>query len=1134
MPQDFIHLRCHTSFSLAEGAIKINNLVDLTKRNKMPALAATDTGNLFCSLEFSMECAKAGIQPIIGCALLLDMEDETELSSILLIAKNDVGYKNLLQLCSKTFTIKYGNDPGHIKFSDLEQSSQGLICLSGGEKGPLGKAILRSNKKQANDYSLKLKEIFSNNFYMEIMRHGMEEQEKTEDYLLELAYKNDIPLVATNDVMFAKQIMHEAHHVLTCIASGSYASDESSNKFTPQHYFKSSSEMRELFSDIPEAIENSVIIAKSCSVMAESKAPMLPKTGENEAQELIDLSHEGLKQRLVGYKGETKPYFDRLDFELGVIGTMDFPGYFLIVSDFIKWSKNNGIPVGPGRGSGAGSVVAWSLFITDLDPIKFGLLFERFLNPERISLPDFDIDFCQHRRDEVIKYVQEKYGDDRVAQIITFGKLQARVVLRDVGRVLQIPYGQIDRIAKLIPFNAVNPVTLAQAIEMEPMIRKAAQEDSAIDHLLKIALQLEGLNRHASIHAAGILIADRPLVEIIPLYKDDKSPMLVSQYSMKYAEAAGLVKFDFLGLKTLTVVDHSVRLIHKNHPDFDINKIPLDDPKVFKLLSEGSSTGVFQFESAGMKDSLRKMKPDSFGDMIALGALYRPGPMDNIPTYIACKHGTQEPDYLHPSLEAILKDTFGVIIYQEQVMQIAQVLAGYSLGAADLLRKAMGKKIKAEMDAQRQIFVEGAIKNNISKDQASYIFDLVAKFAGYGFNKAHATAYALISYQTAYLKANYMIEFLVASLNLEIDDTDKINIFQQEAKAFDIEILPPDINASQSHFSIEGNAIRYGLGALKNIGTQVIEELCIEREANGSFLDILDFAKRVSNKALNKRLLENLIKSGSFDSLNENRQQLFLSVDLLNNYNSITTREKNSNQIGLFGKSSEAQYTPSLPNCEDWSDKEKVLKEFEAIGFYLSSHPLDQYKDIISQTGIISSSYLKNEQILGYAIVDLVGMVISSRARVSPKGRYMQCQLSDVFGDVEISFFDDDLLNLASDLFSKNIPLVIRAEIRKDEGGTRITGQAIVALDEYLSDRILKIELSVTEKSAIAELKKILSQKLNGNIDIILNVTNNKKQKIIIDLQQRFQLNFFDYKEISEINGVSDSSIILKQKKLNY
>ncbi len=1132
MSQDFIHLRCHTSFSLAEGAIKIDNLIDLAKRNKMPALAATDSGNLFCALEFSMECAKAGIQPIIGCILFIDMQDETDLSRIILIAKNEIGYKNLLNLCSKTFIEKYGNDLGHIKLNDLKHYNQGLICLSGGAEGPLGKAILQSNKARADDYSLIFKEIFSNHFYIEIMRHGMAEEIQTEAYFIEIAYKHNIPLVATNDVMFAKQEMHEAHHVLTCIASGNYTSDDSSNKFTPHHYFKSSREMIDLFSDLPEAIENTIIIAKSCCVMAESNPPMLPKTGENEAQELIDLSREGLKQRLANYEGDKKPYFDRLEFELGVIGTMDFPGYFLIVSDFIKWSKNNGIPVGPGRGSGAGSVVAWSLYITNLDPIKFGLLFERFLNPERISLPDFDIDFCQHRRDEVIKYVQEKYGDDRVAQIITFGKLQARVVLRDVGRVLQIPYGQIDRIAKLIPFNAVNPVTLAQAIEMEPMIRKAAQEDSAIDHLLKIALQLEGLNRHASIHAAGILIADRPLAEIIPLYKDDKSPMLVSQYSMKYAEAAGLVKFDFLGLKTLTVIDHTIKLIHKKDPNFDINNIPLDDTKVFKLLGEGNSTGIFQFESSGMKDALRKMRPDCFGDMIALGALYRPGPMDNIPTYIACKHGVQNPDYLHPSLEVVLKDTFGVIIYQEQVMQIAQILAGYSLGSADLLRKAMGKKIKAEMDAQRQIFVDGAIKNNISKDQASYIFDLVAKFAGYGFNKAHATAYAMISYQTAYLKSNYMIEFLVASLNLERDDTDKVNIFQQEAKNFNIEILPPDINSSQSYFTIENDAIRYALGALKNIGTQIIEEICAEREEKGKFIDIFDFAKRVSSKALNKRLLENLVKSGSFDSINTNRQQLFLSIDLLNNYNNIINREKNSNQIGLFGKSAQAEYKPSLPNCIDWDEKEKTLKEFEAIGFYLSSHPLDQYKDIICKSGIITSEYLKNEQAHGYAIVDFAGMVINSRARVSPKGRYMQCQLSDNLGDIEISFFDNDLLTTADELFTKNIPLVIRAEIRKDEGGTRITGQAILSLDEYLSDKILKIELTINDIYAIDELKKSLAAKASGNVEIFINVINKNKQNIIIDLNKKFQISFLDYREISQIKGINDISLTLKQKKI--
>lgn len=1128
----FIHLRCHTSYSLSEGAIKIEELIELAQKNDMPAVGVTDSGNLFCSLEFSMAASKAGIQPIIGIVLLIDMQlsEDLELAEIVLIAKDEIGYKNLLKLASIPFLHKFENLPGHIKFKDIEELREGIICLSGGVKGPIAKAFLNGNKSIAIKNALKLKDIFGDCFYIELMRHGLEIEEKTEDFFLEVAFENNIPLVATNDVVFANSFMFEAQHALTCIASGSFVSDPETKKYTRQHYFKTVKEMSELFSDLPEALINSVQIAKRCSTMSFPSEPMLPKAGDNELEDLIKLSKEGLEQRLENLDVDRKIYFDRLEFELQVIKNMGFPGYFLIVSDFIKWSKNNDIPVGPGRGSGAGSIVAWSLYITDLDPIRFGLLFERFLNPERVSLPDFDIDFCQHRRDEVIKYVQSKYGEDRVAQIITFGKLQARAVIRDVGRVMQLPYGQIDKIAKLIPFNAVNPVTLAQAIEMEPLLKQAAQEDEEIDKLLNIALKLEGLNRHASTHAAGIVIADKSLVEVVPLYSDDKSNMLVVQYSMKYAEAAGLVKFDFLGLKTLTVIDHSLKLIAKHTSNFDINKIPLDNKNVFEMMGKGLSTGVFQFESAGMKDALRKMRPDSFEDLVALGALYRPGPMDNIPTYISCKHGITEPDYLHPSLEKILKETFGVIIYQEQVMQIAQVLAGYSLGAADLLRKAMGKKIKAEMDAQRQIFVTGAVKNNIDEGQASYIFDLVAKFAGYGFNKAHATAYAWISYQTAYLKANYLIEFLTASLNLEIDDTDKINIFQQEARNFGIEILPPDINLSQAYFSIENGAIRYGLGGLKSIGVQAMETLCQEREEKGAFTDIFDFANKVSAKILHKRSLETLIKAGAFDNINPNRQQLFLSIDILANYNNIINREKTSNQLSLFNTKVEDQYKPSLPKIANWNQKERIAYEFEATGFYLSSHPLDQYRQILDQIHLVNSDYLKNEQSFGYSVIEIAGMIISSRARVSSKGRYLQAVFSDHLGSIEITFFEDHVLHQAANLFDLNIPLIIKCEVRKDEGGIRVTGQSISSLDEYLSNKLEKLTLMISNPETAKEVINILNNKASGMVEILLKIkVDNKIGEI--NLGKNFKINFTEAKELSQLNGVLEHQFFLKTQK---
>ncbi|MCB2081063.1 MAG: DNA polymerase III subunit alpha, partial [Rickettsiales bacterium] len=771
----FIHLRTHSAYSLSRGAIPVKGLVKLCVEHGMPAVALTDSGNLFGSLEFSLAALDVGVQPIIGCVVNLREASESPWEQkspppapMVLLAKDDTGYHHLLKLVSQSYLQGIYQGVPTLTLDTFKGASEGLIAFTGGAEGVLGQHLLARQPERAMEVLEVLKSYFPERLYIELMRHGREVEVQTEPALLEMAYAHGLPLVATNDVHFATPGMAEAHRVLTCIAEGSYISEGAHPYFTPEHYFKSAEEMQALFSDIPEAIANTVQIAQRCAVMSHPRKPMLPgfATGEgrDEAAELRVQAEAGLKERLeeAAYTEDmnaatreeiAKPYFERLQFELDTIVNMQFPGYFLIVSDFIRWSKQHGIPVGPGRGSGAGSVVAWSLQITDLDPLRFGLLFERFLNPERISMPDFDIDFCQERRDEVIQYVRDKYGADKVAQIITFGKLQARAVLRDVGRVLQMPYKKVDGICKMIPFNPLAPVTLSQAIEMDKELQAERERDETVAHLLDIGLKLEGLYRHASTHAAGVVIADRPLDELIPLYSDPRSDMPVTQYSMKYAEMAGLVKFDFLGLKTLTLIDRACKLVRERVPEFDIRAIPLDDKPSYKLLSEGRTVGVFQMESAGMRDALRKMRPDTIEDIIALISLYRPGPMENIPTYIACKHGREKPDYLHPKLEPILKETFGVMIYQEQVMQIAQVLSGYSLGGADLLRRAMGKKIKEEMDAQRESFMQGAKKNHVDPKKAGEIFDLVAKFAGYGFNKSHSAAYGFIAFQTAYLKA---------------------------------------------------------------------------------------------------------------------------------------------------------------------------------------------------------------------------------------------------------------------------------------------------------------------------------------------------------------------------------------------
>jgi len=826
----YIALRNHTTYSLCQGAIKIADLIDKAKALQMPALGIMDSQNLFGALEFSMACKKAGIQPILGCEMMIDfnLQDSKNISNVdftenlcktPLIATSEEGYRNLMFLVSESYLKRQNGIVPFINFELLKQKSKGIIALSGGSEGLMGKLLLQGQDKQAHKILLEIKEIFNTNFYIEITRHGTKNEELIEEKLLQLAFKNSLPLIATNDVYFLTPEMHEAQDILSCIYEGHSLVEENRKKNSPEQYFKNYEQFLELFKDLPEAINNSINIAKKCHTMAFERPPTLPKFSTeanfDEALELRNQSLEGLKMRLKSkflieetdtetQQKINKEYFERLEYELGIIIKMNFSGYFLIVSDFIKWAKNNEIPVGPGRGSGAGSIIAWSLQITDLDPIRFGLLFERFLNPERVSMPDFDIDFCQSRRDEVIDYVQKKYGSDYVAQIITFGKLQARAVLKDVGRVLQMPYSQVDRICKLIPFNAIEAVTLEKAIEMDKDLQQAIQDDPQINKLVSIALKLEGLNRHASTHAAGVVIGDRPLHEICALYNDEGSTMPAVGYSMKYAESAGLVKFDFLGLKTLTTILETVKLVYKTRAiKIDIAHLKLDDKKTFEMLASGDSIGVFQIESSGMRSVLRQMRADKIEDIIALISLYRPGPMDNIPTYIRRKHGDEKISYPHPLLEAVLKETNGVIVYQEQVMEIAKILAGYSLGGADLLRRAMGKKIKEEMDQQRKIFVEGAKKNNVSDHQANEIFDLVDKFAGYGFNKSHAAAYAMISYQTAYLKAHFLPEFLTASINLEIDNTDKINIFLQVAKSHKIPVLAPDINQSQADFSIE-------------------------------------------------------------------------------------------------------------------------------------------------------------------------------------------------------------------------------------------------------------------------------------------------------------------------------------------
>ncbi|NRA73594.1 MAG: DNA polymerase III subunit alpha [Rickettsiales bacterium] len=1123
MSHSFVHLRAHSSYSILQGAINVSQLVKQCITKDMPAIALTDTGNLFGALEFSITACKNGIQPIIGSILKFDPGEQyrvfgkhSNYDEVLLLAKNKLGYQNLLKLASNYY-LNNTNGNEHITFTQLAELSEGLILLTSGIKGTIGRLILANRNKDAEKFLLKLNDLFKDHLYIELMRHGLEEEATTEHKFIELGLKHNIPFVASNDIYFIAPEIHKAHEVLLCIADGKYIHEEDRHRSSPHNYFKSAQEMQKLFSDIPEAIENSLIIARRCSVMAEERPTAFPKyetsRAKTAAEELRILTEEGLRNRLKEtYKDDNKLskeqetiYFDRLNYELEVIIKMNFASYLLIVADFVIWSKKNNIPVGPGRGSAAGSIVSWCLRITDPDPVKFGLLFERFLNPERVSLPDVDIDFCQDRRDEVIDYVRNKYGEKRVAHIITFGKLQARAVIRDVGRVLQLPYSTVDRIAKLIPFHAISPVTLSQAIEMEPELKRIQSQNETIADLLDISLKLEGLYRNTSTHAGGIVIADQDLLNLVPLYKDDKSDMLVIQYSMKYAEAAGLIKFDFLGLRTLTMISNAEQLIKLYNKDFNINHVAFNNQKTFDMLSRGLSTGVFQIESGKMQSALSKMKPDSIEDIIALGALNRPGPMNSIADYIDCKHGHAMPDYLHPKLEKILKRTFGVLIYQEQVIETAQILAGYTVAAGDLLRRAMGKKIKSEMDAQREIFIKGAVERDVEKEQANHIFHLIEKFAGYGFNRSHAVAYGIISYHTAFLKANYPHEFFVSIMNTELNDTDKINIFIQEIKNFDIKLTAPDVNQSEAIFSIqkEGNekVIVYGLGAIRNISIHAMETLSNERRKNGLYKNIFDFIARSDPKIANKRQLEYLIKAGAFDSIHNNRKQLFDSIDILINYNNLKRSiGLSSSQMDLF-KKEEIRDEPNLTKTEDWTNDNKLNFECDSFGFYMFSHPLDIYKNYLDQANIFCASHINNNLTQGISQIQIAAIPVQVKAKLSQKGKYMLTVMSTITGIVNVAIFDEVLLERTRDLIYSKVPLILDVTVIKEGEIARVIVKNIYDFKKYLNERRSTITFTIKNEQEMIHTKNLLD--ISDNVDsssfvkIILNVEkNNKRIKI--------------------------------------
>ena len=1125
MLAEFVHLRVHSAYSLAEGAMRIPDMVSICKQQKMPAIAITDTSNLFGALEFSLEAAKEGVQPIIGCQVSINNKGietkseslinklskqniSTSPSQLVLLVQNEIGYRNLLHLVSYSYA---STDPlyrAQLSLEELYGHTEGLIALSGGTRGELARLIKNGQNQGAQEYCDRLKSLFPNRLYIELQRHGLDDEVNVEEALVNLAYTNNLPLVATNEVFFSEADMYEAHDALLCISEGSYVSESRRRRVTPEHRFKTSDEMKLLFEDIPEAISNTKVIAKRCGFMPKDTPPKLPpfKTGTDvdENTELFEQAKAGLEKRLNNHvlepsmdlktqKIKSKPYIDRLNYELQVIEDMGYSGYFLIVSDFIKWSKVNDIAVGPGRGSGAGSLVAWALTITDLDPLRWGLFFERFLNPERVSMPDFDIDFCQARRDEVIHYVQERYGFDRVAQIITFGKLQARAVVRDVGRVLEMPYGLVDRIAKLVPANPANPVTLQQAIEIEPELQKLRSNDENIKHLLDLALKLEGLYRNSSTHAAGIVIGDRPLEESIPLYLDPRSETLATQFSMKYVELAGLVKFDFLGLKTLDVIQKTLSLLNKRKINIDIENLPLNDTATFDMLTKGDTTGVFQCESSGVRDVMRKLKPDRFEDIIAVVALYRPGPMDNIPSYINRKHGIEEVDYLHDDLKDCLSETYGIPIYQEQVMQMAQALAGFTLGSADLLRRAMGKKIQKEMDAQRDVFVSGAKARNVNEDTATRIFETIAKFAGYGFNKAHAAAYAMIAYQTAYLKANYPVEFFAASMTLDMSNTDKLSLYQQELERQNITLLAPDLNRSEVEFSVEYvdneknkniyGAIRYALSAIKGVGPAAMDMVILERERNGCFVNIFDFAGRVDPQSLNRRLIENLIAAGALDSINNNRAELFSGIELIISYAQSKSADRQSGQFNFLNDQSVGMTdTPRLEVVAEWSQVERLERELNAVGFYLSAHPLDEYAKALQRLGVPSFNNLYDTVLAngGTMISSLAGTVLNIQNRTSQRGnKYAFIQFSDGSGVYEVTAFSEILTNHRDLLQVGSKPLLLKVLAKIEEGQLRLNLQSLIDIDSAAESAPMSIQVWLDNAETLSSLKSVIDNKIN-------------------------------------------------------
>jgi DNA polymerase III subunit alpha len=1113
----FIHLHVHSAYSLLEGALQLGKLLDLAKGDAQPAVGVADTNNLFGALEFSEKAAGKGIQPIIGVELGLDFsmlesqEDRWQergndrgqfgKGGVVLIASSQVGFENLSRLVSRAHLEgEHGKVTAHLDWLD-HAGLEGVICLSGGPEGAIDPMLASNHDAVAMARLERLRELFGDRFYVELQRHGRPQEALNEAKLIDWAYRRGVPLVATNEPFYPGPLDYEAHDALLAIASGSVLAQTERRKLSDQHYYKSRAEMQALFADLPEALDSTVEIAQRVGYRPKKRGPVLPtfaaskdQTPEEavaaEGRALAEMARTGLDKRLAATgvaPGKTEAqYRERLEFELGIIERMKYPGYFLIVADFIQWAKAQGIPVGPGRGSGAGSLVAYSTTITDLDPLRYDLLFERFLNPDRVSMPDFDIDFCQDRREEVIRYVQRKYGEAQVAQIITFGTLQARAVLRDVGRVMQMPYGQIDRIAKLVPANPADPWTLERSLKEVPQLKQMADEDEQVAELLAIGQKLEGLYRHASTHAAGIVIGDRPLQQLAPLYRDPRSDMPVSQYNMKWSESAGLVKFDFLGLKTLTTIRRAVDMINRNGTPFELAKMPVDDKKTFDMLTRGDVVGVFQVESGGMRRALVDMRPDRFEDLIALVALYRPGPMANIPTYCARKRGDEPLEYLHPLLEPILAPTYGVITYQEQVQQIAKDLAGYTLAEADLLRRAMGKKIKAEMDAQRERFLGGAEQQHgIARALANTIFDACAKFAEYGFNKSHSAPYGFITYQTAYLKAHFPHEFIAASMTLDIGNTDKLSEFRLDAKRQGIEIVPPCVNRSDALFNARDGKIYYAIGAVKGVGQAVAEHI-VEARGDTPFSDLGDFAARVDPRIINRRTLEALVNAGAFDQLAPRREQAFAAIDSVVAVAQRTNANATDGIVDMFA-ADKAESIALPQGIANWMPAERLSREHGAIGFHLSGHPLDQYVELFERLRVQSwSSFEVAVKEDGARAGRLAGTIATRNDRRTKKGTPMAIlTLSDASGGFELIAFSEQI-TLFSDVLQPGKSVIVNVEADERPDGISLRLSSAEPIEKAAAKAGKRLTIETESDKCLGPIRAQLKDSGDGKVVFVV------------------------------------------------